>query len=112
MALSNVIVQCLTDADKALAKSVLTKHGDLSESAGAVYVRGRCDEADAKLLEEKGLVVELLPARPAMSWLEPASKTGAAPKKSGIPHSSPLHALSAAGPEYFLVQLAGPLRSV
>jgi serine protease AprX len=109
MAPQLTLVQYLNENDRQLAESVLGKHGPVSTTP--VQVRGYADEEDVRALEERGLIVEQVPAEPTLSWLEPDAQEELPPEMLADDSGprSPIQEAAAAAPRVYLIQMEGPL---
>jgi serine protease AprX len=113
MALQNLVVQCLSDEDKAAVSEVLKKHGPVTWSG--MYVYGAGDGADVEALEKLGIVVEEIPAQPDLSWLEPGKQDMAASDEllataeEEPAEPSPIQEAAAGAVDVYMIQLKGPI---
>lgn len=114
MAIRNLVVQCLSAEDQAAADEVLKKRGPVTRSG--MYVYGAGEDAEVQALEEKGLIVEEIPAQPDLSWLEPGNQdeTAAdellATAEDEPSDPSPIQEAAAGAQNVYMIQLKGPIR--
>ena len=114
MAIRNLVIQCLSEDDQSAADAVLKKRGPVTRSG--MYVYGAGDDADVEALEEKGLVVEEVPAQPNLSWLEPGQQDADAAGEflSAVDEEfappSPIREAAAGAENVYMIQLKGPIR--
>lgn len=114
MAVRNLVVQCLSAEEQSAAMAILEERGPVTMSG--MYVRGFGEDADVRALEEKGLLVEQLPATPELSWLDPErqDEQSAGELLAAVGDEeerlSPVQEAAAGASPVYIVQLKGPMR--
>ncbi len=113
MALRNLVVQCLSKEDETAADEVLKNRGPITWSGSYAYGAG--DDAEVKALEEKGLIVEEIPSKPELSWLDPgkqdedAAGEFLAMAEEEPTNSSPIQEAAVGAENVYMIQLKGPI---
>jgi serine protease AprX len=114
MAIRNLVVQCLSAEDQTAADEVLKQRGPVTWSG--MYVYGAGDDAEVEALEDQGLIVEEIPGRPELSWLDPGRQDEAgadeflAMAEEEPAELSPIQEAAAGAENVYMIQLKGPIR--
>jgi serine protease AprX len=104
-------VLCLSDDDRQTALARLRPKGNVQQSGS--YVFGLADSDDVKALEAAGLIVEQLPAKESLAWLDPKATPAAATTMTAAaaPTVAPLmKKLAESSADSYVIQLKGPLQ--
>ena len=104
-------VLCLSDDERQTALARLRPKGNVQQSGS--YVFGLADDDDVKALEAAGLIVEQLPAKESLAWLDPKATPAAATNMTAAaaPTAAPLmKKLAESSADSYVIQLKGPLQ--
>ena len=103
-------VLCLSDDERQIALERLRPKGNVQTSGS--YVFGLADDDDVKALEAAGLIVEQLPAKESLAWLDPKATPAAATTmmEAAAPATAPMRKLAQNATESYVIQLRGPLQ--